>query len=35
MLDTLTATAERVAAGRPVADKADRRHGGARKLRAP
>lgn len=34
MLQTLTATAERVAAARPVAEKADRRHGGARKLRA-
>ena len=32
-LETLTATAERIAAARPVADKADRRHGGARKVR--
>lgn len=35
MLDTLVATAERVAAARPVTEKADRRHGGARKLRGP
>lgn len=33
-LDKLTDNAERIAAGKPVAEKADRRHGGARRLRA-
>lgn len=33
-LESLTAAAERIAATRPVAEKADRRHGGARKLRS-
>lgn len=33
MLHKLTETAERIAAARPVAEKADRRHGGARKIR--
>lgn len=32
-LAKLTETAERIAAARPVAEKADRRHGGARRLR--
>jgi DNA-binding MarR family transcriptional regulator len=32
-LDKLTEAAERIAAARPVADKADRRHGGARRIR--
>lgn len=34
VLAKLTVHAERVAASRPVAEKADRRHGGARRLRA-
>lgn len=33
MLGKLIAAAERIAAARPVAEKADRRHGGARRLR--
>lgn len=33
-LDKLTGNAERIAAGKPVAEKADRRHGGARRLRS-
>jgi DNA-binding MarR family transcriptional regulator len=33
MLRKLTDAAERIAAARPVAEKADRRHGGARRLR--
>ena len=33
-LEKLTTVAERVAAARPVPEKADRRHGGARKVRA-
>ena len=33
MLRKLTEAAERIAAARPVAEKADRRHGGARRLR--
>jgi DNA-binding MarR family transcriptional regulator len=33
MLDKLTDAAERVAATRPVVEKADRRHGGARRVR--
>jgi DNA-binding MarR family transcriptional regulator len=33
-LDKLTANAERIAAAKPVAEKADRRHGGARRVRA-
>lgn len=32
-LDRLTANAERIVAAKPVAEKADRRHGGARRLR--
>jgi len=32
-LDRLTESAERIAAAKPVAEKADRRHGGARRLR--
>jgi hypothetical protein len=32
-LAKLTETAERIAAARPVAEKTDRRHGGARRLR--
>jgi DNA-binding MarR family transcriptional regulator len=32
-LDKLTVNAERIAAGKPVAEKADRRHGGARRVR--
>jgi DNA-binding MarR family transcriptional regulator len=32
-LDKLTQNAERIAAAKPVAEKADRRHGGARRLR--
>jgi DNA-binding MarR family transcriptional regulator len=32
-LDKLTGNAERIAAAKPVAEKADRRHGGARRLR--
>lgn len=32
-LDKLTECADRIAAARPVAEKADRRHGGARKVR--
>jgi DNA-binding MarR family transcriptional regulator len=32
-LDKLTEAAERLAASRPVAEKADRRHGGARRIR--
>jgi DNA-binding MarR family transcriptional regulator len=32
-LDKLTEHAEQIAAGKPVAEKADRRHGGARRLR--
>jgi DNA-binding MarR family transcriptional regulator len=33
-LDKLTQSAERIAAAKPVAEKADRRHGGARRVRA-
>jgi DNA-binding MarR family transcriptional regulator len=33
-MDKLTVAAERIAAAKPVAEKADRRHGGARRLRA-
>ena len=32
-LDKLTGNAERIASAKPVAEKADRRHGGARRLR--
>jgi DNA-binding MarR family transcriptional regulator len=32
-LTKLTAAAERIAASRPVVEKADRRHGGARRVR--
>jgi DNA-binding MarR family transcriptional regulator len=35
MLQKLTEAAERLEATRPVAEKADRRHGGARRLRPP
>jgi DNA-binding MarR family transcriptional regulator len=34
-LGKLTANAERIAAAKPVAEKADRRHGGARRIRSP
>ena len=35
MLQKLTEAAERLEAARPVAEKADRRHGGARRIRPP